>query len=179
MPRPDGVNPGQSGHTGSVIRNPDRRAAPPFVDEHSITIEAEADQVWSALLDTLEGSFSPARAATYARLVGCAHATASGPRPLAEGATIPGFRVVAAAPAEELVLDGRHRYSSYSLRFRLESDGTSATRLSAQTRASFPGLPGRAYRLAVIGTGVHAAAVRRLLSAVRRRATMSAVRVSP
>ncbi|MGW1169599.1 hypothetical protein [Streptomyces sp. NPDC002550] len=38
--------------------------------------------------------------------------------------------------------------------------------MSAETRAVFPGPAGRLYRLLVIGTGAHAAVMRRMLRAV-------------
>jgi hypothetical protein len=140
----------------------------PYVDEHSALIAAGVEDVWAALIDMLERAFSRAGAASYARLVGCEQRTASGPRPLAEGSTVPGFRVTAAVPGSELALAGRHRFSSYALIFRLEHIGPGRSRLSAETRARFPGVAGRAYRLLVIGSGGHALAVRRLLSPVKR-----------
>jgi hypothetical protein len=145
-------------------------AALPRVDEHSTSISAGGDVVWSALLDTVDVAFSRPGATLYARAVGCAATSASGPRPLAEGATIPGFRVTAAAAGHDLVLEGHHRFSSYALRFRLDQLSPNETVLRAETRASFPGVAGRAYRLLVVGSGGHRVAVRRLLSAVRRRA---------
>lgn len=144
-------------------------ASLPYVDEHVTVVVAEADEVWRHLGETLERSFSRPRAAGYARLVGCADRTASGPRPLAEGSTFPGFRVAAAVPGRELVLEGRHRFSTYALIFRLDHAGPGRTRLRAETRAAFPGLAGRLYRRLAIGSGGHAAGLRRLLSAVRHR----------
>ncbi len=141
----------------------------PYVDGHATVIAAGVDDVWASLVETLDRTFSRAGAATYARAVGCADRAASGPRPLAEGATIPGFRVVAALPGSDLVLQGRHRFSSYALIFRLTQVGSGRSRLRAETRATFPGLPGGVYRLLVIGTGAHVIAVRRFLSAIRRR----------
>ncbi|MCZ4515217.1 hypothetical protein O3Q52_45320 [Streptomyces sp. ActVer] len=142
----------------------------PYRDEHTTVVAAGADDVWRSLGDTLDRSFSRPGANRYARLVGCADRTASGPRPLAEGSTIPGFRVAAALPGRELVLGGRHRFSSYALIFRLEPAGPGRSRLTAETRATFPGPAGGLYRLLVLGTGGHAVGVRRLLAAVRRRA---------
>jgi hypothetical protein len=144
-------------------------ASLPYVDEHVTVVAAEADDVWRALAETLERSFSRPRAAGYARLVGCADRTASGPRPLAEGSAFPGFRVVTAVPGRELLLEGRHRFSTYALIFRLDHAAPGRTRLRAETRAAFPGLAGRLYRRLVIGTGAHAAGQRRLLAAIRRR----------
>jgi hypothetical protein len=139
----------------------------PYVDEHAIAVAADVDDVWRALTETLDRAFSRAGAATYTRAVGCADRTASGPRPLAAGSTMPGFRVVSAIPGSELVLAGRHRFSSYALIFRLEQVSSDRSRLRAESRAAFPGLAGGVYRLLVIGTGGHVVAVRRLLSAVK------------
>jgi hypothetical protein len=142
----------------------------PYLDEHATVIAAEADDVWRSLGDTLDRSFSRPGGAGYARVVGCADRTASGPRPLAEGSTFPGFRVVAVVPGQELVLEGRHRFSAYALIFRLEPVSPGRSRLRAETRATFPGLKGGLYRRLVIATGGHAMIMRRLLAAVRHRA---------
>jgi hypothetical protein len=75
---------------------------------------------------------------------------------------------VSAVPELELALVGRHRFSSYALTFRIDRLGPDRTQLRAESRAAFPGVLGRAYRIAVIGTGGHAVAVRRLLTAVQR-----------
>lgn len=142
----------------------------PRVDEHATTIDAGVDEVWRALLETLDAGFARAPASVYARLVGCRDHTSSGPRPLVEGSTLPGFRVVSARPGAELVLAGRHRFSSYALIFRLDDIGAHRSRLRAETRATFPGPGGAVYRLLVIGTGGHAVAVGRMLAKVQRRA---------
>jgi hypothetical protein len=141
----------------------------PHLDEHATFIAARVDDVWPALIETLDRVFSRPGAAAYARAVGCADWKASGPRPLAEGSTVPGFRVTATVPNSELTLEGRHRFSSYALIFRLEPVGSDHSRLRAESRAVFPGLPGRIYRLIVVGTGVHVVTVRRLLAVIERR----------
>lgn len=141
----------------------------PYLDEHATAVAADVDDVWPVLVETLDRAFSRAGMPSYARAVACADQTASGPRPLAEGSTIPGFRVVAAVPAAELVLEGRHRFSSYALIFRLEQVTAGRSRLRAESRAAFPGVAGGVYRLLVIGTGGHVASVRHLLSVVKRR----------
>ena len=140
----------------------------PYVDEHVTVVAAGVDDVWRALSDTLDRASSRPGAAAYCRAVGCADCTASGPRPLVEGSTIPGFRVVIAVPGSELALAGRHRFSSYALIFRLEQVDSGRSRLRAESRAAFPGVAGRIYRLLVIGTGGHVVAVRRLLSRIKR-----------
>jgi hypothetical protein len=142
----------------------------PYIDEHAVVLGVGADRAWDALLETLEQGLSQRGAAAYSRAVGCADCEASGPRPLAAGSTLPGFRVLVAKLHSELVLVGRHRFSSYALSFRIEEAGDGSVRLHAESRAAFPGLTGRLYRLLVIDTGGHVLAVRRLLSNVRARA---------
>lgn len=142
----------------------------PYVDEHSIEIEAGAQPVWDAALRVVDGSFASTRSSRGARLLGCAEVDASGPRPLAVGSTVPGFRVETAEPPRELGLGGAHRFSRYALIFRIDALGDGRTRLRAETRAEFPGLRGRAYRALVIGTHGHVLLLRRLLGAVKRRA---------
>ncbi|MET7490143.1 hypothetical protein [Streptomyces sp. NPDC005538] len=142
----------------------------PHVDEHATLVAAGVDEVWRALTETLTRAYSRPGWVRYARLVGCAERTGSGPRPLAVGSVFPGFRVVGADPGRELVLQGSHRFSAYAFVFRLDALAPGRSRLRAETRAVFPGPAGRLYRLLVIGTGGHAVGVRRLLSGVRRRA---------
>jgi hypothetical protein len=140
-----------------------------YLDEHTTVIDAGTEDVWRALGETLERSFSGPGMTSYARLVGCADRTASGPRPLVAGSTFPGFRVVATVPGHEMVLAGNHRFSSYAMIFRLERVSQGRSRLRAESRADFPGLAGGLYRGLVIGTGGHVVGMRRLLSAIRRR----------
>lgn len=146
----------------------------PFLDEHATLIEAKVDEAWPALIETLDRAISRPLMAIYAQLVGCADGKASGPRPLAEVSTLPGFRVVTAVPGAELALHGSHRFSSYALTFRLERVGSNQARLRAESRAAFPGFAGSIYRLAIIGTGGHGVVVRHLLSTVARRAERTA-----
>lgn len=145
----------------------------PHLDEHTTLVGASADDVWRGLCAELERSFSRAPAAAYARLVGASDTRAAGPRPLAEGSAFPGFRVLVASPGEQLTLQGRHRFSSYLLIFRIEPQGPGRTRLRAESRAAFPGTAGGAYRRLVFGSGGHAVGMRRLLTAVRRTSESS------
>lgn len=142
----------------------------PNIDAHETVIAATPEDAWHALVESLDDTFSAAGSSTYARLVGCSPSEASGPRPLTEGSTIPGFRVAVASPPRVLHLEGRHHFSTYSLTFRLEPVDASGTRLRAESRAAFPGWAGRVYRLLVIGTRGHRVLVRRMLSNIRRRA---------
>jgi hypothetical protein len=76
-----------------------------------------------------------------------------------------------------VVLAGRHRFSRYELTLLIESEaGGSRSTLRAQTNAAFPGLHGRLYRLAVIGTRAHVVATRGILQTFKRRAERDAVR---
>ena len=140
----------------------------PFVDEHRVVIDAPAAAVWENLVHQVSELFGGGLAPRYARAVGCDDQTAGGPRPLAEGSTMPGFHVEIFTPPSELILAGRHRFSTYVLRFRVEPIGTTQSRVCAETRAAFPGFAGGLYRFMVIGTGGHKVAVRRILSRVSR-----------
>lgn len=123
----------------------------PFVDEHRTHIAQPRPKVW-AVLDRY--------AARSLRL----------PPPLARvlGTNPPaGFERGTVVPPERLDLVGRHRFSTYLLRFELEDD-EGATVLRARTYAAFPGLRGRVYRTLVIGSGGHALSVRRMLRVVER-----------
>ncbi|HEY6550569.1 MAG TPA: hypothetical protein VIY71_05145 [Solirubrobacterales bacterium] len=142
----------------------------PYVDEHSIAIEATPDATWDALLRVVEGSFASGVSSRGARLLGCTDTVASGPRPLATGSTVPGFHIEASQRPGELALAGGHRFSDYALIFRLDAQDGNHTMLRAETRAAFPGLKGRAYRAMVIGTRIHVLMTRRLLGAAKQSA---------
>lgn len=141
----------------------------PQLDEHTVAIAAAPGDVWAGLLETIDRSFGGPAVRGYARLVGCADCTRSGPRPLDAGSTVAGFRVRAADPGRELVLEGRHRFSDYALIFRIDSHEAGRSTLQAESRATFPGRLGALYRLVVIGSRGHAVLTGRLLATVRRR----------
>ncbi|MFE6849301.1 hypothetical protein ACFVDH_00725 [Streptomyces sp. NPDC057674] len=140
----------------------------PFVDEHVVVVDAGVEELWARLLVKVGRSLSTAGGARYARVVGAVPRESGGVRPLGAGSEFPGFRVARVVPGRELALEGRHRFSTYSLVFRLEELGGGRCRLRAETRAVFPGVAGRVYRALVIGSGGHAFAVRRLLAGYRK-----------
>ncbi len=149
----------------------------PHVDEHAVSVEADPSATWAALQRVVERSFASPASGRGARLLGCADTSASGPRPIATGSTLPGFRVTEAEPPSTLALVGAHRFSNYALIFRLDGDDGGTT-LRAETRAEFPGLRGSAYRALVIGTRMHVLVTRRLLTAAKRSAESRAARPS-
>jgi hypothetical protein len=136
----------------------------PYIDEHSQPVAASRDAVWAALLAVLRREMGGS--ATFARLLGCDPGESTPALTGRPGDTVPGFRVADSEPGRRLALRGRHRFSDYALTFELDGD-----RLRAQTHAAFPGILGRLYRAAVIGTGAHRFVTRRLLRQVTRTAS--------
>jgi len=78
---------------------------------------------------------------------------------------LPGFRVDQAEPGRWLAFRGRHRFSRYALTFILDGGC-----LRARTHAAFPGVLGRLYRAAVIGSGAHRLVTRRMRRRIARAA---------
>lgn len=138
----------------------------PFIDEHQVVVRASRHQSWQAVVGYLAKRRAPA--AVLAGALGAEARGYSAGR-LGPGSTIPGFRVSRWEPPEHLVLEGSHRFSTYALVVHVEEDDES-TMLRAQTLAAFPGVAGRLYRHAVIGSGFHAASMRTILGHVRRNA---------
>ncbi|MGI8579868.1 MAG: hypothetical protein ACR2K9_04890 [Solirubrobacteraceae bacterium] len=137
---------------------PDTSRELPFIDEHSREVAASAEAAWDAVNHVVRRSFSGPAKSAVARALGCTETE------------LVGFRIAVARPPEILALQGRHRFSSYELNFRIESLGPDQSRVKAETRAAFPGLAGRAYKTAVIGTRGHVVAVNSLLGAIAARA---------
>ena len=143
------------------------------IDEHRLTVAASPEVVWDATVESVGASFSAPWPRRLARLLGTDPALASGWKRPAVGSTIPGFRIVAAHRPDLLVISGRHRFARYGIVFRIEPSAEGA-RCRAESRANFPGLAGRLYRLGVVGSGGHAVVVRRMLLGIKRAAERSA-----
>jgi hypothetical protein len=126
----------------------------PYVDEHARAVAATPERTWAALHDYVERLTTSSHGVLF-RVLG----------------TVPssGFEVVESDPPHEIVLTGRHRFSTYRLVFRVDPEGD-ASRLRALTYAVFPGVRGRTYRtLLMVSTG-HARATRGMLRTVAQRA---------
>jgi hypothetical protein len=113
----------------------------PYIDEHAMTVDANREETWSALLRVL-----------------C--------RDPHDPSTVPtGFVLDEAQPPERFALKGRHPFAVYRWVFELDpgQGDPHRTRLRALTWADFPGIHGKIYRALVIGTGGHRVAVRWML----------------
>src|SRR5512138_1097315 len=110
----------------------------PYIDEHSQPMTVPADVVWTALVSVLRRQMG--RSGRIARILGCDPAEGTPGFAGHTGEAVPGFRVAESQPGRLLALRGRHRFSRYALTFVLDGN-----RLSAQTRAVFPGMLGRLY----------------------------------
>ena len=128
-------------------------SALPHIDDHEVRIEAPVDVVYPVLRRYVDSL-----GAKEGRLL----ATLLGTDPPS------GFGVAEEVPGRLVRLTGRHRFSRYQLLFELD-EVPGGTLLRARSYGEFPGLPGRAYRAAVIGTRGHVLATRHLLKQVRRQ----------
>lgn len=133
----------------------------PYVDEHAVTTHATREQVWTSLVRTLRKTMGGS--AAFARLLGCEPSRATEELDGRVGQTLPGFRIVEADPGRRMVLEGRHRFSRYRLTFFIDGN-----EIRARTDAAFPGVRGRLYRTAVIGTGAHKLITRKMLRDIAR-----------
>lgn len=133
------------------MTSPDRL---PFVDQYARGVAATPERTWAALEEYVDRLTTSSHSILF-RVLG----------------TVPrsGFEVVETAPGHEVVLGGRHRFSTYRLVFRVEPDGD-GSRLHALTYAAFPGLHGRAYRTGLMLSTGHRRATQHMLATVARRA---------
>jgi len=128
----------------------------PHVDEHVVATKIPREAAWESVLRTLRDTMGGAP--RFARLLGSDPSSASDHFDGSVGQTLPGFRVVDAEPGRHITLEGRHRFARYRLTIHVDGD-----RVRARTDAAFPGLRGRLYRAAVIGSGAHRMITRRML----------------
>lgn len=124
----------------------------PFVDEHTLHLVGDRDEVWQRLSDHVRRNLRFEPDGLLARVLG----------------TQPpeGFSIIEEEPGSRLVLAGRHRFSSYRLTFEVGEPGAGRVPVRAITHAAFPGVTGALYRTFVIGSGGHRLAVRHLLRAL-------------
>ncbi len=125
----------------------------PHIDDHELRIDAPADVVYPVLREYVD-SIGAKEERVLALLLGTDPPS--------------GFEVVEEVPGRLVRLAGRHRFSRYQLLFELD-DVPGGTILRARSYGEFPGLRGRVYRAAVIGTHGHVLATRHLLKQVQRR----------
>lgn len=153
----------------------------PFIDAHSLTVNASPDRVWEETAQVTRGwvghtfprsGIAGAVGPLFAALLGASNVDSPPPGPGVPEAMV-GFRVARAERPSLIALEGEHRFSRYALTFRIEPAEGSSCIVTAETRAVFPRRAGRLYRKAVIGTGAHVRVVRRLLSSIKRRAERS------
>jgi hypothetical protein len=116
----------------------------PLIDEHTVAVNASPAEVFTAT-----ERYATALAGRSVGLLG----VLLGTRPPS------GFAMSTGDSRVELT--GQHRFSRYRLEF-LVTPG----RLTARSFGEFPGPHGRLYRLLVVSSGAHVAAVRRMLTSI-------------
>ena len=117
----------------------------PYIDEHAITVDADREKTWSALLRVM-----------------CRD-------PRDPSTVLTGFALDEARAPERFALKGRHPIADYRWVFELDN-AAAGTRVRSATWAAFPGIHGKVYRALVIGTGGHRVAVRRMLKRIAAQA---------
>ncbi|MET3963782.1 hypothetical protein ABIE44_003716 [Marmoricola sp. OAE513] len=124
----------------------------PYLDTHTVTVAHGPQPVWDAVLRfAADVGFGPRN--PFALLLG------TEPRS--------GFTAEVEVPGRVLALTGRHRLARYRLVLEVEPRTEQRTTLlHAHSYAEFPGVPGRAYRALVVGTGLHVLATRGVIRAI-------------
>ena len=140
------------------------------IDEHAVVVNASRANTWRALRQSVEASRHGDARRLGARLLGCENTEGNAVPVDRTGATTVGFYVAAVESERRLELAGAHRWSRYALIYSLEEASDRAVRLQAETRAEFPGLSGRFYRLLVIDSRLHVLAIRSTLRSIKQRA---------
>lgn len=125
----------------------------PYIDEHTVRVNAPRKVVWSGLRRYLDSLLRGAERNPLVALLG--------PQPRA------GFAVADAVEQQRLSLAGRHRFSRYRLVFELSDAPDGGTCVHALSYAKFPGMHGRVYRGLVIGTRLHVVATNHMLRGIR------------
>lgn len=141
----------------------------PFIDVHSVVVDASVDDTWRGLVRVLASNGSNPLWLISAAVLGCAERSVRG-APDRVGSTIPGFHVARSEAPLVLRLEGRHRFSEYGLEFRISPLHHRRSEICAETRAAFPGTQGDVYRALVVGSHGHAIAMWRLLELLKRGA---------
>ena len=134
------------------MAGPDRALR--HIDDHELRIDAPVEVVFRALRGYVDDSLARADGHPVARLLGTDPPS--------------GFAITEEVPDRLVRLTGRHRFARYELVFEVAAAAGGSV-LRARSYGVFPGLHGRAYRAAVIGTRGHVVATRHLLWQVRRR----------
>jgi hypothetical protein len=150
-----------------------RTQALPLIDSPSIEVLASPERCWDALTTVIGDRMAGPSAQVVAAVLGCDDRVARGPHEAA-GSTLAGFHVARSDPPVRWHLAGAHRFSRYSLEFRVEDLGDGRSRVHAESRARFPGWYGTLYRAFVIGSHGHRVAVRRMLEGIKRHAETTA-----
>jgi hypothetical protein len=141
----------------------------PSVNEISVEVKADAIRTWEALIATIPRLFDTRRARRVAPLLGCAHTEAAGD-PSVIGSALPGFVVARSVRPAMLALLGQHRYSRYALVFTVDDLGGGRSRITAETRAEYPGRAGGLFGALLVRSRGQLTAVNRILESVRKRA---------
>ncbi|MEZ0384011.1 hypothetical protein [Mycobacterium sp. pW045] len=125
----------------------------PYIDEHTVRVDASRKAAWVGLRRYVESLLRGAQRNPLVALLG--------PQPRA------GFDMAESVEEQRLSLTGRHRFSRYRLEFELSDAPGGGTCVHARSYAAFPGLHGSVYRALVIGTRLHVVATNYMLRGIR------------